>query len=173
MLNPWKLLVAALFVGLSVVLSACDELSEEGDGGLGFGTGGTTTVAITMKLSHFNKPVVIEAPEVKPTATPAPTATPTPTPTSTPTPVPPEASFSVDQESGSAPLVVQFQNTSNGPVTTLEWDFGDGTASADQSPSHRYTIAGSYTVTLKPESTEGRPLGQPLKKPAGAPLNLG
>ena len=27
--------------------------------------------------------------------------------------------------------------------------------------------------SLKPESTEGRPLGQPLKKPAGAPLNLG
>ena len=70
MLNPWKLLVAALFVWLSVVLSACDGLSEEGDGGLGFGTGGTTTVAITMKLSHFDKPVVIEAPEVKPTPAP-------------------------------------------------------------------------------------------------------
>ena len=26
---------------------------------------------------------------------------------------------------------------------------------------------------LKPESTEGRPWGQPLKKPEGAPLNLG
>ena len=26
---------------------------------------------------------------------------------------------------------------------------------------------------FKPESTEGRPWGQPLKKPAGAPLNLG
>ena len=26
---------------------------------------------------------------------------------------------------------------------------------------------------IKPESTEGRPWGQPLKKPAGAPLNLG
>ena len=26
---------------------------------------------------------------------------------------------------------------------------------------------------LKPESTERRPWGQPLKKPAGAPLNLG
>ena len=28
-------------------------------------------------------------------------------------------------------------------------------------------------VKPKPESTEGRPWGQPLKKPAGAPLNLG
>ena len=26
---------------------------------------------------------------------------------------------------------------------------------------------------VKPESTEGRPWGQRLKKPAGAPLNLG
>ena len=30
-----------------------------------------------------------------------------------------------------------------------------------------------YSGYLKPESTEGRPWGQPLKKPAGAPLNLG
>ena len=28
-------------------------------------------------------------------------------------------------------------------------------------------------LRLNPESTEGRPWGQPLKKPAGAPLNLG
>ena len=28
-------------------------------------------------------------------------------------------------------------------------------------------------TVIKPESTEGRPWGQPLKKPAGAPLNLG
>ena len=28
-------------------------------------------------------------------------------------------------------------------------------------------------LTLKPESTEGRPWGQPLKKLEGAPLNLG
>ena len=30
-----------------------------------------------------------------------------------------------------------------------------------------------YSRPVKPESTEGRPWGQPLKKPAGAPLNLG
>ena len=28
-------------------------------------------------------------------------------------------------------------------------------------------------LETKPESTEGRPWGQPLKKAAGAPLNLG
>ena len=30
-----------------------------------------------------------------------------------------------------------------------------------------------YPALLKPESTEGRPWGQPLKKLLGAPLNLG
>ena len=30
----------------------------------------------------------------------------------------------------------------------MEWDFGDGTTSTDQSPSHRYTIAGTYTIQL-------------------------
>ena len=31
----------------------------------------------------------------------------------------------------------------------------------------------SPAFKAKPESTEGRPWGQPLKKPEGAPLNLG
>ena len=35
------------------------------------------------------------------------------------------------------------------------------------------TVTPSPTSPSKPESTEGRPWGQPLKKPAGAPLNLG
>ena len=66
----------------------------------------------------------------------------------TSTPVPPSASFSVDVESGSAPLLVTFVNTSRGPATSLEWDFGDGTTSTDASPSHGYTVAGSHDVTL-------------------------
>ena len=37
----------------------------------------------------------------------------------------------------------------------------------------RYAGKAHLLVELKPESTEGRPWGQPLKKPAGAPLNLG
>ena len=91
MLNSWKLVAAALFIGLGVVLSACEELGEEGGGGLDFGAEGTTTVAITMKLSQFDKPVVIEAPEVKPAATPisvAAQSVPAPTPAIVPTPAP-------------------------------------------------------------------------------------
>ena len=32
---------------------------------------------------------------------------------------------------------------------------------------------GPHITFLNPESTEGRPWGQSLKKPEGAPLNLG
>ena len=35
------------------------------------------------------------------------------------------------------------------------------------------TVDERVALNTKPESTEGRPWGQPLKKPAGAPLNLG
>ena len=37
------------------------------------------------------------------------------------------------------------------------------------------TLADHPTIQVwsKPESTEGRPWGQSLKKPSGAPLNLG
>ena len=34
-------------------------------------------------------------------------------------------------------------------------------------------MANEMTTVVKPESTEGRSWGQPLKKPEGAPLNLG
>ena len=65
-----------------------------------------------------------------------------------PTGEPPTASFSVNIESGSAPLLVQFRSTSLGPITSVEWDFGDGTISSGETPSHRYTIAGTYDVEL-------------------------
>ena len=83
-----------------------------------------------------------------PTSTPTPTATLTSTPEPAPTPVPPQASFSADRESGRAPLTVYFGNTSEGPIASVRWDFGDGTTSTSLSPRHRYTVAGSYTVQL-------------------------
>ena len=47
-------------------------------------------------------------------------------PTPTATPLPPSASFSVDVNSGGAPLTVNFSNVSNGPTTSREWDFSRG-----------------------------------------------
>jgi len=43
---------------------------------------------------------------------------------------------------------VQFTDTSTGGPTSWLWNFGDGTSSTSQNPSHAYTTAGSYTITL-------------------------
>ena len=84
-------------------------------------------------------PTPLPTPTGVPTATPTPIATATPTPTATPIPLPVGA-FSADSLTGSAPLNVQFRDLSEGTVRSWEWDFGDGTTSDGESPSHRYTI---------------------------------
>ncbi len=60
---------------------------------------------------------------------------------------PPDASFT----SSCVDLDCAFTNTSsdpNGDPLSYTWDFGDGNASSETSPSHPYTAAGTYTVTL-------------------------
>ncbi len=53
-----------------------------------------------------------------------------------------------DTSVGPSPLTVNFQGTSSLTVTAWNWDFGDGTTSTEQNPSHTYVSAGTYTVTL-------------------------
>jgi len=60
----------------------------------------------------------------------------------------PAANFSANVTSGCAPLTVQFTDTSTGSPTTWSWNFGDGSNSTLQSPSHQYTSAGTYNVSL-------------------------
>ena len=43
---------------------------------------------------------------------------------------------------------MKFNNTSRNQVWSVEWDFGDGATSIADSPVHRYTVAGIYTVRL-------------------------
>ena len=64
-------------------------------------------------------------------------------------PQPPVADFVGTPTSGTAPLNVQFTDTSTGVPTSWDWDFGDGVGtSTEQSPSYTYTAVGTYSVTL-------------------------
>jgi len=44
--------------------------------------------------------------------------------------------------------LVRFKDTSTGSANSWHWDFGDGATSSVQSPSHGYSAAGSYAVSL-------------------------
>ncbi len=68
---------------------------------------------------------------------------------------PPKAAFSVDRTSGELPLTIRFTDESTGGITSWHWDFGDGSTSTLQNPSHTYTKKGTYTVTLKVENKYG------------------
>ena len=60
----------------------------------------------------------------------------------------PTAGFTASPGSGPAPLPVQFTDTSTGSISSWSWDFGDGGTSTGQYPSHVYSTAGTYTVSL-------------------------
>jgi PKD repeat protein len=64
------------------------------------------------------------------------------------TPPAPVANFTSTTRDGSPPLLVQFTDTSTGDISSRLWDFGDGTTSKEQNPSHTYVKDGSYTVSL-------------------------
>ena len=63
-------------------------------------------------------------------------------------PLKPVASFQATPLFGMAPLAVQFSDASTGLIDSRLWDFGDGTTGTETSPSHVYTAAGRYTVSL-------------------------
>lgn len=69
---------------------------------------------------------------------------------------PPTAAFTASPSSGSAPLHVDFTDTSTGGTpTSWSWDFGDGDSSTVADPSHTYTEPGDYPVTLTVKNTGG------------------
>ncbi|MEZ4922087.1 MAG: gliding motility-associated C-terminal domain-containing protein [Crocinitomicaceae bacterium] len=45
--------------------------------------------------------------------------------------------------------------SSPGSITSWSWDFGDGTFSSQQNPSHQYTAGGTYTIELTVVSNGG------------------
>ncbi|MBD3285240.1 M6 family metalloprotease domain-containing protein, partial [candidate division WOR-3 bacterium] len=67
----------------------------------------------------------------------------------------PTAQFSASPTSGDAPLDVTFADESTGDIAFWSWDFGDGNTSTSQSPTHRYTDPGTYTVSLTASNPYG------------------
>lgn len=49
----------------------------------------------------------------------------------------------------------RFEDESTNNPTIWAWDFGDGTSSALQNPSHTYPDTGTYTVTLRVANQQG------------------
>lgn len=68
--------------------------------------------------------------------------------TAAPDPYQPTAKFKATPISGDAPLTVQFKDKSLN-AKSAQWDFGDNSAkSTAKNPTHMYTTAKTYTVTL-------------------------
>jgi PKD repeat protein len=72
----------------------------------------------------------------------------------------PAASFALTPSTGVRPLSVVFSNTSttlppNDPSVQYVWQFGDGALSNSINPTHAYTSAGIYTVTLSASNLAG------------------
>jgi len=62
-----------------------------------------------------------------------------------------KAAFSVDTNPQD-PWLINFDGTTSsdaeGPIASYNWDFGDGASGTGSQTSHRYTLAGSYNVSL-------------------------
>lgn len=62
---------------------------------------------------------------------------------------------------GPAPLEVSFADASAGSFVSYAWDFGDGASSTEANPTHTYTTAGSYFVSLTVTDKLGRSTTSP------------
>lgn len=58
----------------------------------------------------------------------------------------------------SYPFYYHFKDLSSGNINTWSWDFGDGSFSSEQHPSHQYDEPGTYTICLT-VANQNNPLG--------------
>ncbi len=65
------------------------------------------------------------------------------------------ANFTADVTQSDAPQTIQFTDLSTMATPTWEWNFGDGDSSFVQNPSHTYTEAGAYNVSLTIDTEYG------------------
>ena len=77
-----------------------------------------------------------------------------------PGPTPPTASFTRSPQPAVAPQLVSFdgrasRDAAGNAVSSYVWDFGNGVSAAGATTSHRYTMAGTYTVRLTVTDSAG------------------
>ncbi|GAB6284757.1 MAG: hypothetical protein STSR0009_09570 [Methanoregula sp.] len=72
---------------------------------------------------------------------------------------PPVADFTASTTAGLSPLSITFTDQTTGAPTSWLWDFGDGTTSPLQNPTHTYTATGSSTLTYTVSLTVTNPVG--------------
>ena len=74
-------------------------------------------------------------------------------------PIPPEevptARFTISDSTPFVDQTVIFTDTSTNHPTSWFWDFGDGNTSTEQDPSHLYSTADDYIVTLTATNPTG------------------
>jgi PKD repeat protein len=67
----------------------------------------------------------------------------------------PVAQFDGAPREGEAPLLVRFSDLSSGSPAQWSWNFGDGSGSSEENPSHLYLLPGDYTVSLMVTNSHG------------------
>lgn len=70
----------------------------------------------------------------------------------------PVVAFTASDTTGCLPKTIQFTDQSSSPggtITSWLWDFGDGTTSTSQNPSHTFSTAGNFTVSLRVVNNDG------------------
>jgi len=66
------------------------------------------------------------------------------------------AEFFARKRNDAQRTIVHFQDRSTGNITSWNWDFGDGTTSTEQNPTHTYTDIGFFTVHLTVSGPNGQ-----------------
>ena len=85
----------------------------------------------------------------------------------------PTVRATANPSSGAPPLAVDLRcvGASEAGIKSYSWDFGDGTRSSEQNPSHTYASAGSYnaTCTVTDNNNMTGSASAPVSVAAGAP----
>ena len=88
----------------------------------------------------------------------------------------PVANAAADVTKGVEPLTVHFSSAGSrdpdGDALSFSWDFGDGTSSTEENPTHSYSQKGVYTARLRVSANGDESVAQPIVIQVGLPPEL-